>query len=111
MVPVNKLHDVRRLATDEDTCEFFNAVLEELPRHGLDTDDLREIIRTELSESHCFRTRLTEKYHRGTTSDCYSVWIEDCASYMFLKVLIANPGSSGERLVVTSFKKDDRHDD
>ena len=40
----------------ERTCEFFQVVLEELRRHGLDTDDLREILVSELGEAHCFRS-------------------------------------------------------
>jgi hypothetical protein len=102
--PVNSLELVRRLAIQERTCEFFQAVLEELRRHGLDTDDLREILVSELGEAHCFRSRPTEKYFPATVSDYYSVWIDDCGGRMFIKLLVSN-----DRLVITSFKKDNRY--
>jgi hypothetical protein len=108
--PTNPLADVRRLAEDESKCEFFGLVLDELARHGLDSDDLREIIRSELGEAHCFRTKATEKYYPASTSDYYSIWIDNCGVQMFLKLLAVYVGSDRERLVVTSFKKDDRHD-
>jgi hypothetical protein len=110
MEPANGLDDVRRLADSEETCEFFKPVLDELSRHGLDDDDLREIIRSELGDGHCFRGKPTEKYHPQTTSDYYSIWINECGSRMFIKLLIAHRGTVRERLVVTSFKKDDRYD-
>jgi hypothetical protein len=37
-------------------------------------------------------------------SDYYSIWVDECGAKMFLKLLI-----SGERLVITSFKKDERY--
>ena len=102
--PANELEIVRRLAADERACEFFQPVLLELRQHGLDTDDLREIIADELGEAHCFRSRPTEKYYPATTSDYYSYWVDVCGARMFIKLLI-----SGERLIVTSFKKDERY--
>jgi len=107
--PTNGLDDVRRLAESENTCEFFKPVLDELARHKLDDDDLREIIRAELGNGHCFRSKPTEKYYPQTTSDYYSIWIDDCGSHMFIKLLIAHLVTTSERLVVTSFKKDDRY--
>lgn len=80
-------------------------VLATLRDQKLDSDDLREIIQTELGEAHCFKTKLTEKYFPGTMSDYYSIWIGDCACRMFLKLLIVDG-----RLVVTSFKKDNRYE-
>ena len=108
--PSNSLEVVRRLVVAENQCEFFRPVLDELARRGLDDDDLREIIRSDLGEAHCFRSRPTQKYYPATTSDYYSIWMDDCGAHMFLKLLIANPGTDRERLVITSFKKDDRHD-
>jgi len=101
--PANDLEIVRRLASEEAACEYFQPVLVELRRHGLDTEDLREIIVSELGETHCFRSKPTEKYHPATTSDYYSIWIDVRGFRMFIKLLI-----SGQRLVVTSFKKDNR---
>ncbi len=101
---------MRRLAANEDRCEFFRPVLDELERRGLDDDDLREIIRSELGEPHCYRSRRTEKYYPATISDYYSIWLTDCGARMFLKLLVDNFGTKNERLVVTSFKKDDRYD-
>ena len=79
-------------------------MLVELRRHGLDTDDLRDILCSDLGEAHCFRSRPTEKYHPATISDYYSIWVDECGERMFLKLLI-----SSNRLVITSFKKDDRY--
>jgi hypothetical protein len=70
----------------------------------LDTDDLREILVSELGEAHCFRSRPTEKYFPATVSDYYSMWIDNCGGRMFIKLLISN-----DRLVITSFKKDNRY--
>jgi hypothetical protein len=33
-----------------------------------------------------------------------------CGEHMFLKILVAGLGSDNERLVVTSFKKDERYE-
>ena len=108
--PANSLDTVRRLAATEDRCEFFRPVLEELARHGLDDDDLREVIRSELGEAHCYRSKPTEKYYPASTSDYYTIWLTDCGARMFLKLLVDQTGTPRERLVVTSFKKDDRYD-
>ena len=43
-------------------------------------------------------------------SPLFSIWVGDCGAHMFLKLLITRIGSDDERLVVTSFKKDDRYD-
>ena len=104
VTPANALEILRQLAADERSCEFFQPVLAELRRHGLDTDDLRKIIASELGEAHCFRSMPTKKYYPATMSDYYSYWIDTCGARMFIKVLI-----SGQRLVVTSFKKDNRY--
>jgi len=93
VTPANPLELVRRLAAQERSCEFFQAVLAELRRHGLDTDDLREILVAELGEVHCFRSRPTEKYFPATVSDYYSVWIDDCGGRMFIKLLISGDTS------------------
>ncbi len=104
VLPANPLEAVRRLAADERNCTFFQPVVVELRRHGLDTDDLREILTSELGELHCINSKPTEKYYPATVSDYYSIWVDECGVKMFLKLLI-----SGERLVITSFKKDERH--
>jgi hypothetical protein len=104
VTPFNPLEMVRRLATEERCCEFFQPVLVELRLHGLDTDDLRDILTSELGEIHCFKSKPTEKYYPATVSDYYSIWIVECAARMFIKLLVTN-----ERLVVTSFKRDDRY--
>ncbi len=109
MTPANALDLVRKLAADEERCEFFGVVLEELRRNGLDSDDLRDIIRYELGEAHCFKTKETERYYPATISDYYSIWVDVCRTRMFLKLLVAGD-EGGERLVVTSFKKDTRYD-
>lgn len=107
--PANALENVRRLAAGEERCTFYKPVLDELARRGLDSDDLREIIKAELGEAHCYRTKPTEKYYPATTSDYYSIWLDDCGAHMFLKLLIANDGTESELLVVTSFKEDDNN--
>ncbi|WP_146101615.1 type II toxin-antitoxin system MqsR family toxin [Rhodopila globiformis] len=104
-MPANALETVRRLVADERTCSFFQPVLAELRRHDLDSDDLREILATELGEIHCFKSKPTEKYFPQTTSDYYSIWIDGCGTKMFIKLLV-----SGEKLVVTSFKRDERYE-
>lgn len=110
MEPANALDHVRRLAADEERCELYKPVLDEIVRHGLDSEDLRDIIMTELGEVHCFKSKATEKSYPATTSDYYSIWVDVCGSHMFLKLLIANLGAENERLVVTSFKRDERYD-
>ena len=106
MMPTNPLSVVRELAANEEKCEFFSAVIEELTRRGMDTDELREIIRVELAEKHCFYTAETRKHKLKTTSDYYSFWVDVCAEHMFIKLLVVNLGQTTQRLVVTSFKKD-----
>lgn len=102
--PANTLELVRRLAAAEDRCTFFQPVLIELRRNGLDSDDLREILSSELGEAHCFRSSPTRKYYPATVSDYYSIWIDECGTRMFIKLLI-----SSERLVITSFERDKRY--
>ena len=104
VAPVNPLELVRRLAAGERTCRFFQPVLTELRRLGLDSDDLREMICSELGEVHCFTSKPTEKYYPATVSDYYSVWIDECGTRMFLKLLV-----NDDVLVITSFKKDNRY--
>ena len=61
-------------------------------------------------EAHCYRSKPTEKYYPASTSDYYTIWLTDCGAHMFLKLLVDQTGTPQERLVVTSFKKDDRYD-
>lgn len=105
MKPSNPIADVKVLAASESTCEIAKNVFQTLRDFGLDADDLREIIVTELGEAHCYKTAPTEKYYPDTMSDYFSLWVDDCQQMMFLKLLIING-----RLVITSFKKDDRHE-
>ena len=104
ITPANSLELVRRLAAAENSCSFFQAVLSELRRHGLDSDDLREILSSDLGDIHCFKSSPTRKYYPATVSDYYSIWIEECSARMFIKLLV-----SEGRLVITSFKRDERH--
>jgi hypothetical protein len=104
MAPANSLELVRRLAAVESSCSFFQPVLSELRHHGLDSDDLREILSSDLGEIHCFKTRPTQKYYPATVSDYYSIWIDECGARMFIKLLIHDG-----RLVITSFKRDERY--
>jgi hypothetical protein len=83
---------------------FFSQCSRSFGGTALDTDDLREIIAGELGEVHCFQSRPTEKYYPATVSDYYSYWIDVCGARMFIELLI-----SGHRLVITSFKKDNRY--
>ena len=108
-MPANSLDEVRQLAAEDDLCEFFGVVLDELRRRGLDSDDLREIIQSELGDAHYSKSKETERYHPGTTSDYFSIWIDECGAYMFLKLLVRTTSDGSRRLVVTSFKVDDRH--
>ena len=110
VTPSNALVIVRQLAEDEQCCQFFAPVMAELRHHGLDTDDLRAIIQTELGEIHCQKTKATEKYYPATMSDYYTIWVEECGRFMFLKLLVADVGDGRLRLVVTSFKADIAHD-
>jgi len=59
MKPANDLALIRSLASREECCSFFAPVLSELHERGLDSDDLRAIIETELGEMHCFKSKLT----------------------------------------------------
>lgn len=109
MKPANDLILVKKLAGDERSCTMYSPVLVELRKHGLDTDELRAIIETELGEKHCFDSKTTVRYHPSTHSDYYSIWVEECKCRMFLKLLVATQGSI-RMLVVTSFKKDTNYD-
>lgn len=104
MAPANPLELVRRLAESEDNCVIYQPVMTELRHYGLDSDDLRDILCSELGEVHCFKSSPTRKYYPATVSDSYSIWINECGAKMYIKLLI-----SGERLVITSFKKDERY--
>jgi hypothetical protein len=104
MKPTHPLEVVRCLAENEGTCEFFKPVLQMLRDNNMDSDDLREIIMTELGEHHCVDTQPTRKYYPSTVSDYFSIWVDDCGAQMFLKYLI-----DSDRLVVTSFKRDTRY--
>ena len=108
MTPSNPLEAVRRLAVSLETCEFYKAVAEELPRRKMDSDDLLEILRSEIGETHCYHTASTRKKYPSTMSDYYSFWVDVCGEHMFIKLLIVDFGATSERLVVTSFKKDIR---
>ena len=108
MTPTNALSLVRVLASDEATCAFYKPVLDELRRHGLDTDDLLGIVCTELGEKHCYDTKPTVKYHPATVSDYYSIWVDECGERMFLKLLVSQASDGSDLLVITSFKKDNR---
>lgn len=110
MKPANSLDEVRRLASDENKCLIFGVVLDSLHEQGMDSDDLRDVILMELGEAHCFKSKATEKHYPSTVSDYYSIWIDDCGAKMFVKLLVANPGTESALLVISSFKKDDRYD-
>ena len=109
MIPANPLTTIRQLAADEAKCIFYQPVMQELRRRGMDSDDLRDIIRFELAEQHCFRSEPTRKYYPETTSDYYSYWVDVCGEPMFIKLLVDGLGTRDAMLVVTSFKKDERH--
>lgn len=107
-MPANDLAHVKRLITDVDRREFFKVVLDELRRRGLDDEDLVSIIIDDLGTAHWMKSEVTKKYHPGTISDYHSVWVEECHCSMFIKFLVVDSGD-GDRVVVTSFKKDDRY--
>lgn len=109
-MPSHDLELVRQLASDEANCEFFDAVMAELRARELDSDDLLYVLQFELGETHWFKSRVTEKYHPGTVSDYYSVWIDFCDCRMFVKLLIREEASGSKKLVITSFKKDNRYE-
>ncbi len=108
MTPANSLAQIRQLAASEDRCIIYTPVLDELRARQMDTDDLLEIIASEIGEAHCFKVEPTAKYYAGTTSDYYSIWIDVCGCHMFLKLLVASQRGI-DKLVITSFKRDDRH--
>ena len=110
MTPSNSLEVVRRLAANGLKFEFFDVVIGELRRRGMDIDDLLEILRSEIGETHCYHTAPTKRYYPTTMSDYYSFWVDVCGEHMFIKLLVIDCDSSTERLVVTSFKKDNRND-
>ena len=110
VVPTNDLELVKSLALrflegDEAGCEIWQGPLVELQVRGLCSDDLMGIIGTELGAGHCYKTKATVRYHPCTTSDYFSIWVDECGCSMFLKLLLGKDG----RLHVTSFKKDDRY--
>lgn len=111
MTPRNPLETVRRLAADETKCYFYAPVEKELRARTLDSDDLLEILMTELGEVHCYKSEATMKHYPGTMSDYYSIWIDVCGCRMFIKLFVNEIGTANEQLVVTSFKKDDSYDD
>jgi hypothetical protein len=63
MNPTNPLTLVRRLAANQASCTLFGVVVTELRKHGLDSEDLLEIIKSDLGETHCFDSKETEKYY------------------------------------------------
>lgn len=108
--PANDLEKVKSIAMrflegDVSDCEIWASPLTQLLQNSLASDDLMEIIATELGACHCYNTQPTRKYHQGTTSDYYSIWVDEYGCLMFLKLLLAADG----RLHVTSFKKDRRY--
>ena len=110
-MPFNPLATVQLLADDEDKCEFFQPVISELQSRGMDTEDLREIICSELGECHCFKQEKTRRHYPETVSDYYSIWIDTCNEKMFLKLLVVyDEYSFPKLLVITSFKRDDHKD-
>lgn len=108
-MPAHDLKLVRELAADESKCEFFDVVGEELRAWSMDSDDLRLLIAHELEEKHWYKSEVTRKYYPGTISDYYSIWVDECGFKMFLKIIVRK-GVGQSRLVVTSFKKDNRYD-
>ena len=108
--PTNALDEVRQLAACGATCELFKVTLDELRRHGLDSDDLRDLIQLELGLIHFLKTKPTERHYPGTYSDYFSIWINECNAKMFLKLLVYRPAGLSARLVITSFKKDNRYE-
>lgn len=109
MQPGNPLCDVRRLAADERLCEFYAAVREEVRKRDIDSNDLLEIIISELGLCHFQKCEPTLKKYPSTISDYYSIWVAEFDCYMFLKLLIADAGTEHERLVITSFKRDEQY--
>jgi hypothetical protein len=108
--PTNDLERVKAIAMrflegDVSDCEIWADPLAQLSQRQLASDDLMEIIATELGAAHCYDKQPTRKYHVGTTSDYYSIWVDECGCQMFLKLLLAANG----RLHITSFKKDRRY--
>ena len=108
MQPANPLLLVRQLAADLSKVVLFQPVLEELRRRSMDSDDLLDIIVSDLADIHCFASKDTLKYYPRTRSDYYSIWVEECGCRMFLKLLVDHATGRGQFLVITSFKKDDR---
>jgi hypothetical protein len=84
-------------------------VLDELRAWSLDSDDLLYLLQYELGEKHWFKSEVTRRYYPDTVSDYYSIWIDECSCKMFIKIIVRDAGGD-KRLVVTSFKKDDRYD-
>ncbi len=107
-MPEHSLDLVRKLAADESNCRFYDPVLKELKERGWDSDELRNVLECELGEAHWYKSEQTRKYYPGTVSDYYSIWIDEFAEKMFLKLIVASR-SGAPLLVITSFKKDNRH--
>src|SRR4051812_42774138 len=97
-MPAHTLTLVHKLAADESRCEFFDVVRDELRAWSMDSDDLRLLIAHELEEEHWFKSEVTRKYHPGTISDYYSIWVDECSSRMFLKFIVRD-GVGQQRLV------------
>lgn len=100
VTPSHPLTEVRDLARQKKW-ELWGPVPASIIQMSLDSDDLQDIICSELGECHCTKSRPTEKYFSDTLSDYYSVWVHECQCYIFLKLLVFRG-----RLVITSFKKD-----
>lgn len=107
-MPANDLAEVKRLAGIRQL-ELFLSVVAELECRSLDSDDLVEILVDRLSEEHWFKSVTTLKYFPGTTSDCYSVWVDECGAQMYVKLLISDESNGSRRLRLTSFKRDNRY--
>lgn len=109
-MPFHDLDLVRQLASDEANCEIFDVVMVELRAREVDSDDLLYMLQFELGEAHWYKSKVTEKYYPGTVSDYYSLWVDFCNCRMFMKLLLKEEHGGSSRLVITSFKKDERYE-
>jgi hypothetical protein len=95
--------EVKRLASNEETFGMYQSAADDSLGFDLDDEGVREVVQR-IDEFTFLKSEPTRQYHRGTMSDYYTGYVEECATRIFLKFLIHDGV-----LIVTSFKEDDQY--